>query len=122
MDFLYYESEYSLYECIMQIIKEPQQYDWKFGTKLWYEAEKISDTQVLIIFTGGQLRRMMRTQYIMEFLPQEHHTVIVLRFQKELLGLSPLTPLSDIDLCMKQKLNAVRNQNQSWYGSMIDKK
>ena len=68
------------------------------------------DTQVLITFTGGQFRKMMRTQYLMEFLSQENHTLIVLRFQKELFGLPPMTPSSDIDLCMKQKLNAVRKK------------
>lgn len=107
---LYYESPNNLYECIIQITKEPQQYDCKWGTALWYKTNRISDTQVLITFTGGQFRKMMQTQYLMEFLPQEHHTLIVLRFQKELLGLPPMTPPSDIDLCMKQKLNAVRKK------------
>lgn len=107
---LYYESANNLHECIMQITKEPQQYDCKWGTALWYKAERVSDTQVLITFTGGQFRKMMRTQYLMEFLPQEHHTLIVLRFQNELFGLPPMTHPSDIDLCMKQKLNAVRKE------------
>lgn len=107
---LYYESTYNLHECIIQITKEPQQYDCKWGTTLWYKAERFSDTQVLITFTGGQFRKMMRTQYLMEFHPQESHTLIVLHFQKELLGLPPMTPPSDIDLCMKQKLNAVRKK------------
>ena len=61
---LYYESMYNLQECIMQIIKEPRQYYCKWCTELWYKAEKISDTQVWITFTGGQYRKMMRTQYI----------------------------------------------------------
>ena len=107
---MYYESPNNIYECIIQITKEPRQYDCKWGTALWYKANRISDTQVLITFTGGQFRKMMQTQYLMEFLPQEHHTLIVLRFQKELFGLSPMTPPSDIDLCMKQKLNAVRKK------------
>lgn len=107
---LYYESAYTLHECITQIAKEPQQYECQWGTALWYKADRISDTQVLITFTGGQFRKMMRTQYLMEFLPQEHHTLIALRFQKELFGLPPMTHPSDIDLCMKQKLNAVRKK------------
>ena len=107
---LYYESAYNLHECIIQITKEPQQYECKWGTARWYKAERLSDTQVLITFTGGQFRRMMRTQYLMEFLPQENHTLIVLHFQKELFGLPPMTPYSDIDLCMRQKLNAVRKK------------
>lgn len=107
---LCYESMYSLLDCITQITKEPQQYESKWGTALWYNAEKLSDTQVLITFTGGQFRKIMRTQYLMELLPQEHHTLIVLHFQKELLGLPPMTHPFDIDLCMKQKLNAVRKK------------
>ncbi len=107
---LYYESAYSIHECILQITKEPHQYECKWGTELWYKAEKISDTQVLITFTGGQFRKMMHTQYLMEFLPQEQHTLVVLRFQKEMFGLPPMTLPSDIDLCMKQKLNAVRKK------------
>lgn len=107
---LYYESPYSLYECIIQITKEPQQYECEWGTALWYKTNRISNTQVQIIFTGGQFRKMMRTQYLMEFFPQGSHTLIVLRFQKEMLGLPPMTPPSDLDLCMKQKLNAVRKK------------
>ena len=107
---MYYESPYNVYECVIQIAKEPQRYECNWGTELWYKAEKISDAQVLITFTGGQFRKMMRTQYLMEFLPQERHTLIVLRFQKELFGLPPMAPPSDIDLCMKQKLNATRKK------------
>lgn len=106
----YYESTYNLQECIIQIIKEPQKYDCKWGTALWYKANKISDSQVLITFMGGQFRKMMRTQYLMEFLPQEDHTIIILRFQKELFGLPPMTHPSDIDLCMEQKLKATRKR------------
>ncbi len=106
---LCYISPHNVYECIILITKEPQQYECKWGTALWYKANKISDTQVRITFTGGQFRKMMRTQYLMEFHPQERNTRIVLRFQKELLGLPPMTPPSDIDLCMNQKLNAVRD-------------
>ncbi len=110
---LYYESSDDLYECIKQIIKAPQQYECKWGTTLWYKADRISDTQVSITFTGGQFRKIMRTQYLMEFRVQECRTLVVLYFQKELFGLPPMTPPSDIDLCMKQKLNAVRkNVNQ----------
>lgn len=105
-----YESPYNVHECINHITKAPQQYECKWGTPLWYKASSISDTQVIITFTGGQFRKMMRTQYLMEFTPQEHHTLIVLHFQKELFGLPPMTPPSDIDLCMNQKLNAVRKR------------
>ena len=105
---LHYESRYSVEECIAQIIQEPQQYCCEWGTDLWYKAEKISNTQVWITFTGGQFRRMKLTQYLMEFISQEDHTTIVMRFQKELFGLPPMTPPVDIDRCMEQKINATR--------------
>ena len=105
---LRYESPYDWQECIIRLVKEPHQYECEWGTELWYKADVISNTQILITFTGGQFRKTMRTQYLMEFLPQERHTLIVLRFQKELLGLPPMTLPSEIDLCMKQKLDAMR--------------
>ena len=107
---LYYESACSIQECSIRITKEPQQYECQWGTPLWYKAERISDTQVQITFTGGKFRKMMRTQYLMEFLPEKHCTLVVLHFQKEMLGLPPMTNPADIDLCMKQKLNAVRRK------------
>ena len=107
---LYYESMCNVQECIMRIIEEPQRYFCKWGTELWYKAEKISDTQIWITFTGGQFRKMMKTQYLMEFRPEAEHTAIVLRFQKELFGLPPMTSPSDIDRCMEQKINAVRKK------------
>lgn len=105
---LYYESTYSVQECISRIIEEPQQYSCKWGTDLWYRAELISGSQVWITFTGGQFRKMMQTQYLMEFHPQAEKTLIVLRFQKELFGLSPMTSTMDIDRCMEQRMNAAR--------------
>ena len=111
MDYtLVYESPNNVHECITQVTKEPQQYECKWGTELWYKAEKISDTHVLITFTGGQFRKIMRTEYLMEFIPQEHHTLVVLHFLEELFGLPPMTSPLDIDLCMMQKLNAVRKK------------
>ena len=107
---LYYESMYNMQECIMRIMEEPQRYSCKWGTELWYKAEKISDTQIWITFTGGQFRKMMKTQYLMEFHPEAEHTSIVLRFQKELFGLPPMTSPLDIDRCMEQKINAVRKK------------
>ena len=61
----YYESMYNMQECIMRIMEEPQRYSCKWGTELWYKAEKISDAQIWITFTGGQFRKMMKTQYLM---------------------------------------------------------
>ena len=103
---LYYETALNMQECISRIIEEPQKYKDKNWTELWYEAVKISNTQVLITFKGGQFRKAVRTQYIMEFLSQENNTLISLRFQNELFGCPPMTLPNDIDLCMMQKLDA----------------
>ena len=107
---LYYESTYNMQECIMRIIEEPQRYSCKWGTELLYKSDKISDTQIGITFTGGQYRKMMRTQYLMEFHPEAEHTSIVLRFQKEMFGLPPMTSPLDIDRFMEQKISAVRKK------------
>ena len=105
---LYYDSIYSVQECIARIVRAPQQYRCDLGGELWYSAEKISGTQVWITFKGGQYRKIMRTQYLMEFVPREGGTMIVMRFQKELLRFPPMAPTQDIDRCMAQKLDAVR--------------
>lgn len=107
---LYYESMCNMQECILRIMEEPQRYSCERGTELWYQAEKISDNRIWITFTGGQFRKMMKTQYLMEFHPEPEHTSIVLRFQKELFGFPPMTSPLDIDRCMEQKINAVRKK------------
>ena len=40
---LFYESPKDVYGCIIQITKEPQQYECEWGTALWYKANRISD-------------------------------------------------------------------------------
>ena len=44
----------------------------------------------------------------MELQPEGDHTLVVMRFRKDLFGLPPMTIPKDIDLCMQQKLAAVR--------------
>lgn len=109
---LYYESKYNMQECIVQINKGAHQFMCERGTLLRYSSAKISDSQMLITFTGGQFRKIVRTEYLMEFLQKDDHTLIILRFQKEFLGLPPMTPLSDVDLFMAQKANAIRIKRQ----------
>ena len=62
----------------------------------------------MIIFTGGQFRKVKRTQYYADFTEQNGKTVISMRFYKELFNSSPFTIPSDIDLFMMQKINAER--------------
>ena len=103
-----YETVYTVPECIQRITAQPQQFECEWGTELWYRAEKIGQNQVWITFTGGQFRKAKRTEYIMELQPEGDHTLVVMRFRKDLFGLPPMTIPKDIDLCMQQKLAAVR--------------
>lgn len=115
-----YKTSYSPQECVERITKDPQEFKSKRGWCLWYHAETISDTQLLLTFTGGHCRRELRTQYRMKLCPQEDHTLVVLRFQKELMNLPPMTPPQDLDLCMEQKLNASRIDTEN--GTRIELK
>lgn len=105
---LIYKSELPIHLCINKIYTKPWIYACRFGTELWYKCEIISDNKMIITFTGGQFRRIMRTQYILEFIEDENNTKIIMTFQNEILGLPALTPKSDIDLFMKQKLDATQ--------------
>jgi hypothetical protein len=111
----YYSTDYSVQECVERILQEPQQFSCKWGTALWYRAERISYNQVRIIFTGGQFRKTKRTQYLMELVPAEKQTQITMRFQKELFGLLPMTIPADVDRCVEQILNAVKTGYETNY-------
>ena len=54
-------------------------------------------------------RKIVRTEYYIDFFRNGLSTSAVLNFHKELLGVWPATPLQDIDAFMKQKIFAVRN-------------
>lgn len=105
---LHYRTELTPNECIERIMALPWEYECKWGTPLWYKAEKPSDSVLHITFTGGQFRKMMHTQYWMRFVPEGDTTMVILQFCRETFGLPPLTPPSDIDLFMQQKINAAR--------------
>lgn len=106
--YLVYRSVLSVSDCIRSITRTPWEYDCKWGTPLWYECEELSDGHLLVIFKGGQFRKAVRTQYVMDFSAGDGGTVITLRFFKESLGLPPMTPPDDIDRFMKQKTQANR--------------
>ena len=71
----------------------------------------VAPTQLLVSFCGGQFRKSMRTQYTMEFETIDSQTIVTLSFKSEMLKLPPMTPISDIDQFMKQKMSAVRCTN-----------
>ena len=105
---LEYHTSLTAAECVQQIMQLPWEYDCKWGTPLWYEAIYISDSQLQITFKGGQFRKAVRTQYLVDFVQQKNTTKIIMRFETDLFALPAMTPPADIDLFMGQKVNAVR--------------
>ena len=106
--YLVYHTVLSVSDCIKSISRTPWEFECKWGTALWYECERISGTQLLVTFTGGQFRKAVHTQYLMEFGIDGGETVITVRFYRESLGLPPMTPPGDIDRFMKQRINAIK--------------
>lgn len=105
---LRYRTEMHVHECIQRISNLPWRYRDKWGTDLWYKCEMISDSQLLVIFTGGQFRKVKRTQFLLDFVQEQGSTIVIMRFYKELFGLPSMTPPGDIDSFMKEKINATR--------------
>ena len=104
-----YHSQLALNDCIKRITSLPWEFEdvWT-SSSLWYKCQTISPTQLLITFTGGEFRRSRRTKYVMVFSKKEQTTVIEVRFQKEFLGLPPMTSVDEIDAFMTQKIMAKR--------------
>ena len=103
-----YVTNISANVCFDRLINPPYIYRGADGSELWYSVEKIYNNQILIMFKGGQFRKIMRTQYWIEFVSSNGHTEVILRFYKEMLGLPALTPRTDVDQLMTQKLSASR--------------
>ena len=104
-----YKSPFDLNDCIDRILEAPQQYSCELGTPLYFEAHFSSRTQGEIVFKGGRFRRgPKRSTYSMSVTATKEGTFFVLKFVKELFGVSSMTPITDIDLCMVQRLKAER--------------
>lgn len=103
-----YDTDLSVRVCVQRILEQPWEYECEWGTPLWYECQAVSPSRLLITFTGGQFRKIKRTQYYADFVERNGRTMIMMRFCKELFNSSPFTIPSDIDLFMIQKINAVR--------------
>ena len=104
-----YQSELPVKECIQKISAQPWEYKSNSGDALWYKCEMVSDTRLLVVFTGGQYRKAMRSQFFIDFMVEEGNTIVTMCFIKDLFGLPLMTPMNDIDCFMKQKINAIRN-------------
>lgn len=103
-----YATRLTISECIQSIINAPWEYEGGVCDPLWYKCEVLHDAQLLVIFTGGQFRRIRNTQFIMDFQKEHDNTIVTLKFHKELFGLPPMTPPRDIDTFMKQRINATK--------------
>lgn len=104
-----YKSPLKLNDCIDRILEVPQQYSSECDTPLYFETQFFSRTQGKIIFKGGMFRRTpIRSTYNISITATKEGTFFILKFDKELFGVSSMTPISDIDLCMTQKLKASR--------------
>ena len=105
---LIYRTTMSINYCIESITSSPQIYKCMLGTEMWYECKRVSDTQMLVTFKGGQFHKMCRTQYLMTFV-ENGETTVILKFCKEMFGFFlPMTSSNDIDCFMKEKICAVR--------------
>ncbi len=117
---LRYRTNCSVAQCVEQILAQPWSYSdplWCLG-ELWYRCEQLGEDTIHIAFTGGQFRKMARTEYRMTFLPESAGTGIVLRYEAELgeglfrralnAQVPPMTLAQAIDRFMQEKLSAVR--------------
>lgn len=74
-----------------------------------YKCDRISDTQILVTFTGCRFGRARKTQYLFHFLISLKCTEIVLEFKHELFGFPlPYTSIFLIDEFMREKIQAYR--------------
>ena len=108
---LRYQTALPISECTRKILASPHEYECKWRTTLKYSAEMIDPSKMFITFCGGQFRKSMRTKYLVEFVSESSNTSVNLSFCSELFGLPPMTPISDIDLFMEQKIAAFRGVN-----------
>lgn len=110
LDKIVYITNLSTKQCMENIFVKPWIYHCRYGTELWYRCDTVGDSRLILTFTGGVFRKMMRTTFIVDIKENGCETEIVLTFHKEILGLPALTPVSDIDEFMKQKADAKRQR------------
>lgn len=104
-----YRSELSVLECMHNLMRQPWEFGDKFGIYVsWYECTKVSESQLLLVYTGGKFQKMRRTQFIVDFTPEQDTTLITMQFTKDLFGLPPMTHPNNIDPLMEERCKAVR--------------
>lgn len=115
--FIYYESGLSPRDCIAKIVEQPYVFRLDGCEEATFDATVVTESRLLITFTGGQYGRKPHTQYIVDFTEDGGKTAISFRFFKENFDFPPCTPLSHIDLFMQKKVCAVRTH---WEPHPID--
>ena len=93
--------------CIAAITAQP----WEYGdelTPLWYACGETGTGTLEVTFRGGKFRKAMKTRYRLTFKEDANGTTVALEFLGELLGLPPMTHLTDIELFLMQKIHAER--------------
>lgn len=110
-----YKSSLSPEACVAGILSAPHEYDVDFAAKAFYEAEAVSESRLLVTFTGGQFERAHRTQYRVDFEAESEQTLITFHFLHETLNAPPATQLSWIDSFMSQKAQAERVQWERYH-------
>lgn len=73
----------------------------------FFEVKPLEDGRMLLIFKGKRFGKAIRTQYLMRFADEPGGCVVTLDFHRELLGLPSMTTVQEIDLFMKDKLQAI---------------
>lgn len=104
-----YTTKLPISTCVERIIQVP----WTFGDDLTfnpgsYTCDVISDSRLLLMFKGFRYGGYNRTIYCVDFVQEDHCTLVKLIFQREILGLMPLTATQTLDKFMFQKIEATR--------------
>ena len=103
-----YKSPLSVEDCRNRICCYPRTFGSNIHNLENYECIVHSETQMTVIFTGCQFGGMKRTEYLFTFEWNGTKTVIVAKFQRELLFFLPYTSTYQLDIFMKQKVEGYR--------------
>ena len=103
-----YISPFSVDQCISRICRYPCTFGRNIHNLENYECIIHSQTQITVIFTGGQFGGKKRTEYLFTFGQVGTETVITAKFQREFLFFLPYTSTHHLDIFFKQ-CNAENN-------------
>ena len=76
------------------------------------EITKLSDTQVYLVYKGRQFGKERHTEYLLLLSADavSSGTNIIVIFQRDIFNLKyPVTPISELDVFLKEAIHACRN-------------